>query len=505
MKKLFLIYFLLLSYATIKATTFYVATNGNDNNNGTSLNTPFATWQKGINEAYPGDTIFVRGGVYYLYGDDPWVEVNPQRWPVGQGRTGTRENPICFFAYPPDYESGNYPILDCSQVDMTGHYFNNGLEIYATDWLHFKGLTIRNVYQPTTPDPGYDNQHQVASGIGTYVCSNITFENMTVNDIGGRAFSGAFVVGYYGIDSDTTKWINCDAYNCIDSLSPQPGNAADGWKIGGEYNTGYTSGGRFEFIGCRAWNCSDDGFDPHGCFQVLFDHCWSFYNGHYASVLEGNGFKSGGVPNETIVSYPTRIIRNCLAAYNVGIGIYDLEYPDYRRNNSRIYNNTIYKNGIGIQISSNENYPNSLSVYNNNIIYETTQIDAGGRPYNLSVHCFYTESHNTWDYGEAGSLPDWVPTDTVTVTDADFISVDSTGIRGRRKPDGSLPDIDFLKLAPGSDLIDAGTPNIMDVGTIPYYGNAPDLGYSEYMIEKRDPIFLVNRPVYYEGKIVVIK
>ena len=46
---------------------------------------------------------------------------------------------------------------------------------------------------------------------------------------------------------------------------------------------------------------------------------------------------------------------------------------------------------------------------------------------------------------------------------------------GLRKADGSLPDINFMHLAAGSDLIDGGT----YVG-LPYHGSAPDLGYFEY-------------------------
>ena len=480
---------LLLGFSIVlKGNTYYVSTTGSDLHSGT-FSQPWGTWQKAFNTAKAGDTVYFRGGTWYP--TDYYVGNSVTRIAAKQidgvysgpiyGHDGTRENPICFFAYPPDYEAGNHPILDCSRLNTEGHVYNNGIEIYATDWLYFKGLTVKNIYQPTTPDPSWNNWHQLASGIGTYVCSNLTFENMTVNDIGGRGFSVSGTVGYFGIESDTTRWINCDVYNCIDSLSSVPGNGADGWKVNGDYNYPVNNGGLWEFIGCRAWNCSDDGFDPSGSFQVIFDHCWAFYNGHYGTVLDGNGFKSGGVSGEDILAYPSRIIKNCLSAYNVGIGIYDLEYPDYRRNNSRIYNNTVYKNGIGIQISSNVNYPNSLSVYKNNIIYETVDRDAVGRPYNLSVACYYTESHNTWDYSEEGSLPNWTTTDTVTVTDADFISIDSTGIRGSRKADGSLPDIDFLKLAPTSDLIDAGTAAIPDIDNITFYGSAPDIGYSEYL------------------------
>ncbi len=42
---------------------------------------------------------------------------------------------------------------------------------------------------------------------------------------------------------------------------------------------------------------------------------------------------------------------------------------------------------------------------------------------------------------------------------------------GPRQPDGSLPLLNFMRLAAGSDLIDAGT----NIG-LPFNGTAPDLG-----------------------------
>ena len=62
----------------------------------------------------------------------------------------------------------------------------------------------------------------------------------------------------------------------------------------------------------------------------------------------------------------------------------------------------------------------------------------------------------------------------VTITDQDFISLDETLLMADRKPDGSLPDIDFMKLHPSSDLIDKGT----DIG-FPFFNSAPDLGAFE--------------------------
>jgi len=62
-----------------------------------------------------------------------------------------------------------------------------------------------------------------------------------------------------------------------------------------------------------------------------------------------------------------------------------------------------------------------------------------------------------------------------SVSDADFISVDPSGIDGDRQSNGSLPVLSFLKLASGSDLIDAGA----NVG-LSYSGTEPDIGSWEY-------------------------
>ncbi|TWT90543.1 Pectate lyase L precursor [Pseudobythopirellula maris] len=57
---------------------------------------------------------------------------------------------------------------------------------------------------------------------------------------------------------------------------------------------------------------------------------------------------------------------------------------------------------------------------------------------------------------------------------SDFLSLSRDGVDGPRGPDGSLPVLDFLRLAPGSSAIDRGA----DVGS-PFNGMAPDLGAFE--------------------------
>ena len=470
MKKLFLIYFLLLSYATIKATTFYVATNGNDNNNGTSLNTPFATWQKGINEAYPGDTIFVRGGVYYLVGNNPFVEVNPQAWPTPKGRTGTKDKPICFWAYPQDYESGNHPILDCSQAYETYGTNFSCFGLNAVEYWHIKGITVRNAFQR-------GNANRRPQGFGATLSANLKFENCTAHNISARGFyyeSGAWNT-WDGPNalwrSDTTYFINCDAYDIRDSVNCSSG---DGWKCGNYYR------GVLIFDGCRAWDYSDDGFDPGGAGKRIIRNCWAMSGNKYSSLcngnIEGNGFKTGAIGNDQVGHYPAEYtfveVNNCIATNCIGFGFYNnLELGT--DNKAKYINNTAYRNygGFfdmplnvtkrGLEMRNNVSYNNRSSDYSQVGIY---------RP---SV---YVESNNTWkSTQQVNDWPGWIKNPAVTVTDADFISLDASQLKHPRKPDGSLPDITFLKLAAGSDLIDAG----IDVG-LPYSGSAPDLGYAEY-------------------------
>ncbi|HJX72243.1 MAG TPA: T9SS type A sorting domain-containing protein, partial [Bacteroidales bacterium] len=85
-------------------------------------------------------------------------------------------------------------------------------------------------------------------------------------------------------------------------------------------------------------------------------------------------------------------------------------------------------------------------------------VDLGG---SAEIAAFAEQDKNSW-------------MSPFVVTSEDFLSIDEAAAYGPRKEDGSLPDIDYMHLAAGSDLIDAG----VDVG-LPYKGLLPDLGCFE--------------------------
>lgn len=105
---------------TPQPTTYYVAPDGNNNNNGTSLATPFLTIQKGFNTggAAPGNTVYIRGGTYRER-----VELN------GDGNKGGEPgNDVRIFAYP-----GETPVLKGSEV-VTGWVLHSGSIWKRTGW-----------------------------------------------------------------------------------------------------------------------------------------------------------------------------------------------------------------------------------------------------------------------------------------------------------------------------------------------------------------------------------
>lgn len=423
-----------------KATTYYVAPSGNDDNQGT-INKPWATWQKAFETAQAGDTVYFRGGVYYKEPAYIAADILPNE---GHGHNGSPGSYIHYLNYP-----GETPVLDCSRVipkrpSGGGYEYNAGLYIDGARYLHFRGLTIRNVYQV------YDNVF--SQGLVCVDSKFQIFENVTVCNITGR---GIYYSPTYAPDS--SYFINCDIYNCVDSF--YSGGFAGGWGDG--FNAGNEDNSYLYLEGCRVWNCSDDGFNMWGQGLLVLKNCWAFKNGRLDG--DGCGFKMN-VPWDESDPDLHRIFENNISAFNIGN-----TGAGFTENNngmvtvsSHMYNNTSYKNMTGFTTIGNNVGPQRNNIYRNNIAYDNSQYDdeesQGG--------VFYTNDHNSWNAATG-----------VTVTDADFLSLDVNQLERPRKSDGSLPDITFLKLKSNSDLINKG----IDVG-LPYSGSAPDLGYSEYQV-----------------------
>ena len=193
-----------------------------------------------------------------------------------------------------------------------------------------------------------------------------------------------------------------------DNFDAPYGNHADGISI--------SSGNGNHINRCIAFNNSDDGVDTWRSTNTLVERCISFDNGWQGG--DGNGFKAGG-NGETV---------NTVVRYSISFGNRANGFDNNTGRNVRFDHNTAFGNGGSGFVGSYGTVRNNLSIGNGR---------AWGGVESIEVS-------NSWNVGVSG--------------DDAFVNTDPH-------------HVDFLRLAPGSSAIDAGTP----IG-LSYTGSAPDLG-----------------------------
>ncbi|MDD3321567.1 MAG: right-handed parallel beta-helix repeat-containing protein [Paludibacter sp.] len=439
MKKSFLLVpILLLNCLSLFPKTFYVATTGNDSASG-SLVDPFATIMRAQKSVEAGDTVYIRGGKYIMTENQItrnhriWAEVNVLN------KSGEPDKRINYWAFP-----NETPIFDLCKIKPENLRV---MVFYITaSWIHLKGIEVIG----TQVTISTHTQSECFHNEGNH---NI-YEQLSMHD--GQA------IGFYLLKGSDNLILNCDAYRNWDYTSEGGrGGNADGFgchpQPGGINNI---------FRDCRAWFNSDDGYDCiRASESVTFDHCWSFYNGYSPNFIElgdGNGFKAGGwglqIDNRFPDTIPMHTIQFCLAVKNRANGFYSNHQPG----GSYWYNNTASLNGTNFNMLNRTkdltaDVPGYDHVLKNNLSYASRTYDT---QWIDSTKCIL--ENNTF------SVP-------IKVTKADFQSLDQSQLISPRKPDGSLPDIKFMKLKKNSKLIDKG----VDIG-FEFSGKSPDLGAFDY-------------------------
>lgn len=331
-------------------------------------------------------------------------------------KSGSSAALISMFAYP-----GEKPVLDFSGQPLDGN--NRGILHRGSHW-HFRGISITGAG---------DNGMRVDGGNNNIIENCAFYRN---RDSGLQLDNGA---------SDNTVR-NCDSYFNAD---PPDYGDADGFA------PKLTVGSGNYFYGCRAWRNCDDGWDGYmrGADDpsTVLENCWAFDNGYLEDGTDpgananGNGFKMGGSDDKTLKHNFT--LKKCLAFRNKSKG--------FDQNNNMgsmiLYNCTGHSN-------TGDNYRITQTLATGKVLVVKNCAELGGK---VQIGSFAEQARNSW-------LPPFV------VTAADFISLDPSAAYGPRKADGSLPDISYMHLAAGSDLIDGGV-NV----SLPYAGPAPDLGCFE--------------------------
>lgn len=406
-RDVFLLAFAVVLPLTARAADYFVAPGGTGAT--CSLFAPCGRVEDAQTLAVAGDTVWLRGGTYtFAATATVGVDFN---------KSGSPDKPIRYFAY-----ANEVPVFDLSNGIPNGRV--TGLNVQA-DWIHLRGLEVRGVQQF---EAGQDSWGVRIRGSGNIL------ERLNVHH---NEAPGIFITS-----GGNNRVVNCDSHHNYDEL--EKGGSGDG------FGCHSTSGGNI-FTGCRAYENSDDGFDfirsPGVCTA---EKSWAFNNGFVPDTKttagNGAGFKAGGfgkparnVPNPV----PRHVVRKCIAFGNRVQGFYANHHPG----GLDFFNNVAFRNGVDYDMltdtTSSHEIHNNISMTPDAAIRNFT----GG-----------SDTFNSWN------LP-------VTVSPADFLSVAESEALAPRQADGSLPNVNFMRLAPKSDLIDKG----MNVG-LPFSGTAPDLG-----------------------------
>jgi uncharacterized repeat protein (TIGR02059 family) len=428
MRKAIFMLFICTSFV-VNATTYYVSTSGSNSNNGTSLTTPWLTWQYGFDRLKAGDILYIRGGTYRTTGN-----ASTSTHIYMSNLAGTSSSHITISAY-----NGEVPVFNLDNITTNqGSCF--ALLMTGCTYVDVKGLTITGLAQPSSAS-------NVAGFFISGGSSHVTIENCVVHHIGG-----------YGFTCNNSNYItykNCDAHHCADPYSSSGAwENANGFGVTG--GVALNTSDNITYDGCRSWNNADDGFDFYGVDAfITVNNCWSFWNGYddsFNALGNGQGFKLGPNYSSTYNNTVRRVITNTISAGNKYHG-FDKNYGEMGGGCvMKFYNNVAYGNAkYGWEFTYGSNV---ADVFKNNIAAAN-----GSGPANLESNAI--SDHNSWN----GST---------TVSNSDFQNYTISALTAPRQSDGSLPQITAFHLAVGSKLIDAG----VDVG-LPFTGNAPDLGAFE--------------------------
>jgi len=339
------------SVAPVLATTYYVATDGNDSNPGSEAQ-PWETIQKAANTMQAGDAVYIKEGTYV-------EQVRPKN-------SGSKANWITYQAYP-----GDKVIIKSPNNGTGNNYCIILTKSYPLKYLHFKNLTLRGLGQRVT------QACFLATGdIGGEVKSHIILEGLTITN----AAEGIYFVS--GVTDSEIK--DCNIYD----------NGEGIYFLKAVRNT-LISGNHVSYCYAEPNRSSGDGIvmtgnssqipDSNMCSNITITNNLVHHvdgqgmlitasknilvRGNYCHHNGGTGIQIEGDPtNPDIPICRNIVIEDNLCEYNsdkytseTGIWVDD-------SNNVVVQNNTMRGNEKGLEISGSFNV-----IVRNNIIYENNR------------------------------------------------------------------------------------------------------------------------------------
>ena len=306
--------FLLLSSFFAQAQNYYVATNGNDANNGSEAS-PWLTIQYGVNQLSPGDILNIKAGTYYEKID---IDVS-----------GTSTQKITIKNFQND------------EVIISGAQSDNNSSIIWTDnaYLRIEGLHIT------------DNQKNDAAGIALQgTAHHIEVINNKVSKINFSSDPNAAV----------TSTTNAVPVSALGDAAPEAGGIPDSVHhisfIGNEIFDNRTGYSENLTLGGNVSNFLMENNIVHDNTNIAIDATGNYGESPVAAYDHP---RYGTIKNNTLY--------NNISPYSPAAGI----YIDGGKN-IVVENNLSYNNGYGGEIGCEENGETANIIFRNNVFHHNT-------------------------------------------------------------------------------------------------------------------------------------
>ena len=497
---------LMLCASTVMAKDIHVATNGNDENDGSEA-APLLTIHKAMELVQPGDRILVHEGKYVISERIKIPALN------------TTPDTRCELRAWPEDAVGKVIIDGSDMHHTTESAFKMGRCIYVNhlaNYWTFYGLVLQNAEDNGMKVEGSYNiiercvfrwNNDTGLQIGMFKDWKIE-ETKSFPISGTPEFNPGYTYCRYN------KVINCDSYENDDARTY---NGSDDHGDADGFACKLFPGPGTEFYGCRAWTNSDDNWDLYMVYHpVVIDHCWAWHAGYQRNGSEGkngNGFKLGGGGTAGGAAFDqstgAHVVTNCVSFENLHKG--------FDQNNAYegmyIFNCVAWGNEYNYRFPTEFKY-GYMTIHN--CVGWGATAEKSGR--HVGNHEFlspdktgYKEhdtSYNSWIEIDGCS---WIKesykpdggnyTPETQNHSGEFLSLSVADFMADREADGSLPNNNFARLKPGSIFKDKGTPIIgftparwmteaeataagLELITaadiyIPYNDDAPDFGAYE--------------------------
>lgn len=447
--RIFLVALCALFLQNLSAREIYVATTGTAAGAGTEAS-PLNDIQAAVDMAQAGDVIWIKGGTY-----------KPKKR-ILINKAGTADKRICMYGV-----LGEQVVIDGSEMTPTSiNEFKQSRCIYVNhfgDYWHFKNLELCNAFDNGMKMEGsynivenckFHDNNDTGLQIGMY--KDFSIEETSSFPISG---SPEFNPNYSYCRNNIV--LNCDSYYNYDSKS-YGGGSDDGGDADG-FAAKLFPGPGTEFIGCRAWNNSDDNWDLYMVYHpILIKDCWSYkagYDKNGTARKNGNGFKLGGGGTSGGAAFAqsigAHVVMNCVAFGSLHKG--------FDQNNAYegmyLFNNLSYDNEFNYRFPTVFEYG---GMYMRNNVgwgaskenHEFLSADKAGSQVPNTDYNSWTTLDNSSPYKESTKV-NGAANKTKNRADQ-FKDLSEAGFKAARQADGSLPDNDFAKLKETSELIDKG-------------------------------------------------